>query len=490
MSSNISGVTQKDLYIISAAATGAAINQTNNAEELKNTLLWGGGIMGGMAAINGGHKALMASSKWVKENKNNLKPGLKKLYEDSVGKTNIFAENRKALKGNFANTYKDNYLQQKLKQFKLPKFDLTKPQGVKTAEIYKDVQKLLDEAKNLKGDALASKIKEIEIANTKAKIAVQNAKATGEITKNTLSGKAASWLKTKTGVRKAQTKILEGTMSKNKAIKALSKSAKAGGSMFVISAGAEALCNVIPTYKQLGKEKGRKQLGKSLVKVGADTVGFAVGAKVGGIAGAKAGAAIGTFIGGPAGTLVGGVVGTVIGIAGGLLGSWIAGKAAKAVVGKDELEIAQEEQTNEIAKAAETDPELQLQLAAQAQQNIDDGIITDEKDIKDVTESVNKVAENALAQQTTTNSNNNEEVVTQQQFGNYTTDAGLNALFALADGRFNTGFTNYANPMYNPFMTFNNPFMANNQFMVNPFMMNTISNPFMNYYNPFMGFAA
>ena len=39
------GVSSRDLYILSAAATGAAINRASSAEELKSYMLWGGGIM-------------------------------------------------------------------------------------------------------------------------------------------------------------------------------------------------------------------------------------------------------------------------------------------------------------------------------------------------------------------------------------------------------------------------------------------------------------
>lgn len=494
MRSNINGVSRNDYYILSAAATGAAINQTDNAEDLKSTLLWGGAFMGAPAVISGGTKAASKTAKWVKENKNDLKTGLTNVYKDTVGKTNIFAENRKALKGNLRATINDNYYRQLLKEIKLPAMDLTKAQGIKTAEIYKDVIRLLEEAKTLKGDALVAKVKEIQTAITTAKIAIQNAKAAGEITRTTRAGKLFSWLKTKTGARKVQTKILEGTMSKNKFIKILSKSAKAGASMFVLSAAMETVCNIIPTYKTLGKEQGKKQLGKSLTKVAADTVGFAIGTKLGGIAGAKAGAAIGTCIGGPVGTLIGGVAGTIIGIGCGLLGSWLARKGTEKLVGKDELIKAQDEQTQAIADAAATDPELQLELAAQAQQNIQDGLITDKEDIKTVTESIDRVATAAQTTQAETPADSTLADTATPATGVITKDAGMNALYSLAQGQ----FTSNSNPMsymntfntMNPFMTMNYNMM--NPFMNNPFMFNVnnaMNYNMMNYSNPFMPFG-
>ena len=474
MSNYINGVSERDLYVLSAAATGAAINRASDADELKSYLLFGGGLMALPTAYRAGKALVWDLPKWGYNNYGNYKPALQKVYNNTIGQTNIFAANRAPLKGKFWDAVNNNYLQGELKKVQVSAF-----QDAKKAEIYKDVTKLTNEAKNLQGKELAAKLDEIKIAQTKAKIAENNAKAAGEITKSTTFGKAASWVKTKTGVRAIENKVLKGTISSNKAIKVISKGAKAGGAMAVISAVVEAP-NVVKTYKELGAKKGTKQLGKSAVKVAADTAGFAIGAKVGGIAGAKIGATIGTCIGGPIGTAVGGAVGAIIGIAGGLLGSWLAGKAARAVVGKDELEIAQEEQTKKLAEAAKENPELQAELAINASENLQAGNVASEKDAQDIAKSIEKVTASL------NNTPNNLQTIdtpagnktnTPQLTGSYTADAGLNALFALAQGKFNYG--------YNSFNPFNNQFMM--PYMSTPFMGNTMFNPFMNnFYNPFM----
>ena len=48
------GVTSRDLYILSAAATGAAINRASTAEELKNYMLFGGAAMALPVGIKAG----------------------------------------------------------------------------------------------------------------------------------------------------------------------------------------------------------------------------------------------------------------------------------------------------------------------------------------------------------------------------------------------------------------------------------------------------
>ncbi len=486
MSNYINGVTERDLYILSAAATGAAINRANDAEELKSMLLFGGGFMAAPTALKAGKALVWDLPKWGYQNWGNYKPALQNAFNNTIGQTNIFAANRAPLKGKFWETVNNNYLQGEVKKVQLPDFTSTNPQDVKKAEIYKDVKRLTDEAKNLKGKELASKVDEIKVAQTKAKIAENNAKAAGELTKNTKIGKAGSWIKTKSGARALENKILKGTISSNKVVRTLSKGAKAGGAMVIISAALEAP-TVVKTYKELGAKKGTKQLGKSAVKVGAETAGFLVGVKLGGIAGTKIGAIIGTGIGGPIGTAVGGFVGGVVGIAAGLLGSWLAGKAARAVVGKDELEIAQEEQTQALAQAAKDDPELQAELAIQAQENLQNGNVASEQDANDIANSVSRVAESLLSSQTGSTNGQNSAVGNtgnNSSLSSTSTDSGLNALFALAQGR--TGYqyydisnNNLMNNMFNPFMYSFNPFMNNigmmpgyNSYMFNPFMIN------------------
>lgn len=492
------GVSSRDLYILSAAATGAAINRASSAEELKSYMLWGGGIMAAPVAWKMGKGIIWDFPKWTYQHRNNLIPDIKSAYHNAVQPTIFNSETRKAMKGHYREAINDTYYRNKIKEFTVPKFDVNTPQGAKQAEIYKDVNRLIEESKGLKGKELAAKVKEIEIAGTKAKIALNEAKAAGEITRNSAMGKAASWIKTKSGTRKLETKVLEGTMSGNKVVKTLSKGAKAGGSMALISAAIE-VPNVVKTYKELGPEKGRKQLGKSAVKVAAETAGYVVGAKVGGIAGAKIGAAIGTCFG-PIGTAVGGVVGTLVGVACGIFGSWLARKGAEAIVGKDELEIAQEEQTKQLAEAAKNNPELQAELAITAAENLQAGNVASEEDAQAIAQSVDKVVASLTNTTDAVPAESTETTpavttpgattgtpaapATTDNTTTFKPDAGMNALFALADGNVpTTGYTG------NPFMMGNtmfNPFMNNYS---NPFMMGGMFNPYMNntmFFNPFM----
>ena len=134
-----------------------------------------------------------------------------------------------------------------------------------------------------------------------------------------------------------------------------------GGWFMVAIEGVMEAFNVGSTYSELGAEKGTKQLAKSTVKVGASVGGW--------VAGAAAGAAIGSAL--PiAGTAVGAVVGAAIGMVGGCIGSWLGRKGAEAVVGKDELELAKEEQAKAIAAQAEQSPETSQQLMEAAAQRI------------------------------------------------------------------------------------------------------------------------
>ena len=526
MSTNINGVTNRDLYVLSAAATGAAINRADDSAELKSYLLFGGGAMALPTVFKGAKAIGYDFPVWAYHNYGNYIPALQSKYNSTIGQTNLYSANRNALKGNFWSTANNTYLNSQLKAANIPVYDLkalkteqknlkrlskvfekngndnlsqavgrsikrasnqraivTNATNIKKAEIYKETDRLLKEAQGLKGDALAAKLKEAKIAETKAKIAVQKAKAAGEITHSTKIGKAASWVKTKSGARAIETKVLEGTMSQNAAVRTVAKSVKAGGSMFIISAAMEAP-NVVKTYKELGTKSGNKQLAKSTAKVAAETAGFVVGTKVAGIAGAKIGATVGTAIGGPIGTAVGAVVGGAIGVIGGLLGSWLCSKATKAVVGEDELDKAKKEQVAALVKESENNPELQAEIALAAKEQLESGNITSEKDANDVIESFNKVAETYSQTQDPDIVNLEDTYITLPSESNATasnpkeTDNGLNALFAMANGNFTSGSS--IGNSYMPMYSFNyiNPFMQNNLYGMN------YTHPFTQYYNP------
>lgn len=143
-----------------------------------------------------------------------------------------------------------------------------------------------------------------------------------------------------------------------------------GTMMLIMEGGFEVVSNVIPTFKQLGAKSGVKQLGKSAVKTAASVGGWVAGAALG----TKLGALIGSVIPG-AGTAVGAVVGGAIGslcsLIGGSLGSRLAKKGAEAVVGKDELVLAQEKQAQQLAQAAQADSTVLNQVAGAAAERLE-----------------------------------------------------------------------------------------------------------------------
>ena len=146
--------------------------------------------------------------------------------------------------------------------------------------------------------------------------------------------------------------------------------ANGGSMMLIMEGGFEVISNVIPTFKQLGAKSGVKQLGKSAVKTAASVGGWVAGAALG----TKLGALIGSIIPG-AGTAVGAVVGGAIGslcsLIGGSLGSRLAKKGAEAVVGKDELVLAQEKQAQQLAQVAQTDSTVLNQVAGAAAERLE-----------------------------------------------------------------------------------------------------------------------
>ena len=129
--------------------------------------------------------------------------------------------------------------------------------------------------------------------------------------------------------RKAN-QINEGT----KVLSAGAKFAKEFKGWFIFESLIEGVTKVLPTYMEGGADSGNKQLLQSGVKAAASAAGWSAGRLAGGVLGAKAGAAIGTMFGPGIGT----AVGSVVGFACGCVGSWLANKGLKAIMGKDEAE--------------------------------------------------------------------------------------------------------------------------------------------------------
>lgn len=233
------------------------------------------------------------------------------------------------------------------------------PQPDKLAKMPADVQKLYAQAESAAkavGKTSVTSSRALKVAN--ARLAQANAAAHGTIKPTGFFGKAGAGIGKYTGLSKVNGWLK--TLATKSPITAKALKLFKGNGMFLgILAATSLFTDVLPAFG-LGADKGVKQVGKSAVKVGAEIGGWVVGAK----AGAIAGAAIGTMIPIP---VVGTVVGALCGLLGGIIGSNIAGKGAKAIVGKNEVEIAQDKQAKQIAKEAQKSPELMQELLAAAE---------------------------------------------------------------------------------------------------------------------------
>lgn len=443
MSSNIQSLTYKDLNNLARYATGATINHTDVPPFE---------AVGGLALFEGGS--------WLWSNRRDIKGGFRKMSEETAANKKIMQSSQNIFKGTKEIVAKQD----------LVNFEKSLPKN----EAYNAIR---SEAQRAIRSGNYGKLKELEelkaVTDYNVKLAKNAAQPAGKI------GKTVKGIKDKSGITKLTT-LNKKALANSSAYRSASKLVKGGGGMALISAAIETP-NVYQTYKTLGTKAGNKQLAKSAVNVAAETAGWIVGAK----AGASLGAAIGSVVPG-----VGTAVGAVIGVACGLLGSWVFGKASRAIVGKDELEIAQEEQADQLALEAEKDPELKQELALAAAERLASEGEELSEDGKIAAKSLDKVIQE---------SENTEfsavEPGTQTQKKYVKMDSGLEALYALAgDSLYSTSFNiNYSlNPqyshMYNGFNSiFNNPFMVNNQYMFpNQFQMNYF-NPFFQQYN---GFAA
>lgn len=226
------------------------------------------------------------------------------------------------------------------------------------ADIKSDVKTI---RKSQKAASKAQKLTAKANAKNSSKLAAKAEKLTAKSQKLAEGAKSASSRIAETQV-KAQTAKAAGKLGK------FGKFMKSSGAgvMLVFSGLIEGLTEVVPTFKELGKEKGIKQLGKSAVKVAGDTFGFIAGEQIGTALGAAAGSALaGTKIGAAIGSVVPGfgtILGAVAGCALGMVGSWAMGKVTKSVTGKSEREIAQEQQNQQQAQNIVNDTELIEQL--------------------------------------------------------------------------------------------------------------------------------
>lgn len=350
--------------------------------------------------------------------------------------------------------------------------------------------------------------------------AAESAKAAASATSQASKGFFGK-TKNALGITKVS-KFLTSTAAKHPKFAPLIKGIKGNAGFAIFSLGVGVVLDVIPAF-QIGATEGFKQLGKTAMKTTAEVGGWAAGTALG----AKAGAAIGTCIGGPIGT----AVGTVLGAACGFLGSWLASKAADKVIGPNEVEIAQQKNSENLAQAAKDDANVQNEVVGQALQNLvanytENGELSDDDKIakksleKVIGEEINldelaqeyaaaSKNQSAAPQDTTAPTQEQQaiqmqaELQAQQQTQQPTFTAQSQqpsteleneaeeaqgakekekdkAKKQYTSPMFLTPTTAYSSPLNNPFLTSSN----NNDSMANPYgSMSAMSNPYENIYN-------
>lgn len=355
--------------------------------------------------------------------------------------------------------------------------------------------------------------------------AAESAKAAASATSQASKGFFGK-TKNALGITKVS-KFLTSTAAKHPKFAPLIKGIKGNAGFAIFSLGVGVVLDVIPAF-QIGATEGFKQLGKTAMKTTAEVGGWAAGTALG----AKAGAAVGTCIGGPIGT----AVGTVLGAACGFLGSWLASKAADKVIGPNEVEIAQQKNSENLAQEAKNDAELQNEVVGQALQNLvanytENGELSDDDKIakksleKVIGEEINldelaqeyaaasknqsaAPQDTTVAPQDTTAPTQEQQAIqmqaelqAQQQTQQPTFTAQSQqpsteleneaeeaqgakekdkAKKQYSSPMFLTPTTAYSSPLNNPFLTSSN----NNDTMANPYgSMSAMSNPYENIYN-------
>ena len=344
----------------------------------------------------------------------------------------------------------------------------------KKATYYNNLKREIEAAKKLDPKAYAQKIKDIE-----QKIADLNLKsATEKITKVPTSkmGKIGHGIKKYSGYYNANKKVAEVVAKSSK----LQKVAKFGRMNAVTAVGIDLLLGIpeiVETQKELGTKKAIKQTGRVVAIAGTQVAAYAIGAK----SGAALGAAIGSIIPG-AGTLVGAILGTAIG----LTASYFAGKGAQKILGKSELDQAQDKVAQEVATEASQDPNTLTEVMTIASERFQNDPLQPEQ----VAQAYNNVVEDlqsgkiefeTIPSTTVEETNLNtqvykpakvEETTNQIKDGNQDnslieTINKLDYIINLFDNSENNlasynnfDYNNTFNMAYNPF-TFNMPFMQN-----------------------------
>ena len=455
----------KDYYRLASYATGAQINHNPfGVQELQSQLLFAGGTMALPIAFKAGKATLWTAPKWAYKNFGNYTSA----WQELMAKNKASKDAINYLKGN--NIFetinnRSNYnslleLEKNLKSApdyrtwsKLKTETARKKfinQGIK-ARYYDEARQLIEKKKKKKltGKELKAHLKKVDEAIAKADLAVHKAVTSGEIKPATLRGKAWAGVKKYTGYDAVNGALKKGATSSNKVVRNLAKGAKGGGLATAAIGLAIETPEIIETYKKCGAGKGTKQLAKTTAVVAAEGVGYAVGAKVGAIAGAKVGATIGTCIGGPVGTAIGGAVGALIGVGTGILCSWAAGKGAKAMVGKSELEKQKEQEARKLAKDAIKSEEGKEKLLSKVEEKSkEEGGCTDDKVIAAYEKLTNDKEEMIAETETVTETKTTKKESDKSKYikeNNYSDI--LNKLNMLASGNYNNNI--FTNPIYN-----------------------------------------
>jgi len=246
---------------------------------------------------------------------------------------------------------------------------------VKLTEAAKTSDRAAKALKNYEAAKIAAKYAAEHPENAKRaftvankRLANANALAHGEVGATGFFGKIGKFLGKYTGISKLNGAV-KNLATKSPLTAKVLKFGKGNGIFLGITAAIEMFTQVIPTFAQLGFEKGLKQLGKSVVKTAANIGGWIAGSAVGTAGGAALGASIGV-IGGPIGMAIGGALGGICGMIGGFIGSWAAGKAAEKLVGKNELDIAKEENAKTITEKVGQNPQAIQEVIATAEQRL------------------------------------------------------------------------------------------------------------------------
>ena len=288
---------------------------------------------------------------------------------------------------------------------KLTSSELTKIENSKIkSSYYEEAKRLIQEAKDKKmtGAELKAQLNKIREAVRKGDLKYNEAIQNGTIKQTSKIGKSTHWLKTKSGVYKAESKLLK--TAKGASVLKFAKKGIKGTWLMAAVEGIMEIPEVIKAYKIDEQEKkegttnhrGNKQLVKSSVKVGSSVLGYAAGA-------AAAGAAAGTIFPG-IGNIAGAAIGFVGGLIGGAIASWGAGKVMDAALNekdslnKSEAQIYAEEKNNEkreaaaeLAEKADNSKTVQKELLlATAQKAKEEGGFDDEETLEAYKELINQ----------------------------------------------------------------------------------------------------